>query len=106
MKPSVLAGIFLVYFAIGLMASELGYTTPVLSDVTNVPSAPDGGGSFWENLSAALAPISWAFNAIAGVFQMATFQADGMPTLVNGLVFVPIGFLVLLQVVRLIRGGG
>lgn len=98
--------IILLYIVIGGVAAQVGITEPLVASATAIPEAPNTGGGLIGKISAALAPIGWAFNAVGGLFQLATFQAEGVPPLVNTLIFAPVGFLLLWTGIKLIRGTG
>ncbi len=103
MKASfILAGVILVYVVLGYIAVETGMTAPVVDFAP--PDAPSGGGSLWDKISAVLAPLAWAFNAIASLFQLATFQGEDVPPLVNGLIFAPLGFIMVIVGIKIARG--
>lgn len=102
----IIVGIIVTYLVIGVIASETGLTTPIIEPESFVPSPPSDGGSWFDKLASILAPIGWAFNAIAAVFQLATFQSTGVPPLVNTIVFVPIGLLLIFAGIKIVRGGG
>lgn len=106
MKGSfIIAGLLMMYLLLGLVASETGMTEPLISQTVVAPDAPNENASFLQKLADALAPIAWAFNAVAGLFQLATYQADGVPPLVNTFIFAPIGFLLVFTGIKLIRSG-
>lgn len=102
----IIVGIIVTYLVIGVIASETGLTTPIVEPGTFIPDQPESGGSWIDKIATALAPIAWAFNAIAAVFQLATFQSTGVPPLVNSIVFVPIGLLLVFAGIKIVRGGG
>lgn len=105
MKSSiVLVGIITVYLVLGFIASETGLTEPIIDPRDMAPETPDASGSLWDKLSAIVAPLAWAFNAVAGLFQLATYQSDDVPPLVNTLIFAPIGLLLVFAGIKLIRG--
>lgn len=103
MKASfILGGLILVYVVLGYIAVETGMTEPVVD--FGAPDAPTGGGSLWDKISSVLAPLAWAFNAVASLFQLATFQAEDVPPLVNGLIFAPMGFVLVVVGIKMARG--
>ena len=105
MKASfMLVGIILIYTVIGFIAQETGLTEPII-DITT-PDSPAGGGSFWDKLSAALAPLMWAFNSMGSLLQLAAYQGEGIPPMVNTLIIAPLGMVVVFTVIKLVRGTG
>lgn len=102
MKVSVIVGMLLLYAVIGLLAGELGYTEPVVHQ--SVPDSPESGGSIFDKIASVLAPLTWAFNAVGSLFQLATFQVEGIPPLVNILIFTPMGGVLLFSGIKLARG--
>ena len=86
---------------VGFIGAELGLTQTGVESFSGVVTEPDSGG-----ISAALAPFTWAFSAAGSFFQMMTFQAAGIPVVVNTIIFLPFNFLFLYIVYRMIRGGG
>ena len=107
MKSSMmLVGIILIYIVIGFVAQETGLTDPVVDLDSFVPDSPNGDGSFWDKLSAALAPLMWAFNAVASLFQLASYSGNDIPPLVNTLIIAPLGLVLVFTGIKLIRGTG
>lgn len=105
MKSSItLVGILMVYLVIGFVASETGLTEPIMDSASFAPQSPSDGGSLWDKLSAVLGPLAWAFNAVGGLFQLATYQSDKVPPLVNTLVFAPLGLILVFTGIKLVRG--
>ncbi len=101
-----LVGIVAIYLLLGIIASETGLTEPVFDVTAIAPDNPDSGGSWWDKVSAILAPLGWMFNAIAALFQMATYSADDIPPLINTFIFAPLGLLIVFAGLKMIRGGG
>lgn len=106
MNPKLIAGLIVLYLVIGYMAVELGFASPAVEPATEIPNSPEQAASLWDKIASILAPLGWAFNAVAGLFQLASFQTDGVPPMVNSLIFLPMGMVVLISGIRLIRGGG
>ncbi len=100
----ILAGMILVYVVIGGIASEVGLTQPIIAEAIDVPQAPSEGGNWLDKLASILAPFAWAFNAVAGIFQLALYQADGVPVLVNTLILIPMGTLLIFRAFDMVRG--
>ena len=100
----LIAGMMLLYLVLGAVAAETGLTEPLISDAVSVPDAPNSNASFLQKLADALAPITWALNAIGGLFQLATYQSSEVPPLVNTFIFAPMGFVVLFFGIKIARG--
>lgn len=98
--------IALVFFLImtGWVAGEIGLTTDVI-EPPEQPDEPDVGGGIWGSIEALAGLIAWVFNSVASLFQLLTFQVEGLPTEVSLFIFVPISFGIFYLILVIIRGG-
>lgn len=104
MKSSLIfVAVLLLYMVLGAVAVETGLVEPQFTPQDFAPDSPSGGGSFWDKLSSALAPLGWAFNAVAALLTLASYQAD-VPAAVNTILFVPLGLVLVITVIKLVRG--
>lgn len=100
----MIAGIVIILIFVGFISTEVGLTSTTIEAPTGIES-PSGGG-IWGAITDALAPLSWAVNAVGSLFQLFTFQAQGLPVLANAIIVTPMAFAVFYIVIKLIRGGG
>jgi hypothetical protein len=98
LKLAVLAVMLL---SISLVAASLGLTSDPVELPTTVPE-PDAEAGFFETL---LLPFRWVWTAVVAFVQLMTFQTE-IPILVNTFFTAAIGVIILVFVVRIIRGGG
>lgn len=104
MKSSLLlVGVLLLYMVLGAVAVETGLVEPTFEPESFAPDSPAGGGGFFETIVSALAPLGWAFNAVAALLTLASYQAD-VPAAVNTILFVPLGLVLVITVIKLVRG--
>ncbi len=85
---------------LGLVASDLGFTGAVIEAPT-IPEPDDSGF-----LSGLLVPFRFAWSLVSSLFQLLTFQMDGVPIMVQLLIGGPIDMMVGLLLIRIIRGSG
>lgn len=104
MKSSfILVAVLLLYMVLGAVAVETGLVEPTFVPEELAPDSPSGSGGFWETITGALAPLGWAFNAVAALITLASYQAD-VPAAVNTILFVPLGLVLIITVIKLARG--
>lgn len=107
MKGSfMLVGIILIYLVIGAIAVETGLVEPQIDVQSFAPESPADGGSFWDKLSAVLAPLAWAYNSVAALLTLAAYSGEGIPAAVNTLIIAPLGLVLVFTVIKLVRGTG
>ncbi len=99
----LLVGIIAVYFMLGVIASETGLVEPVFDIENFAPDGPSESGGFLDKLSSIIAPLAWAFNAMAALFQLASYQAD-IPVIINTMFFAPLGLIVVITGIKIVRG--
>lgn len=104
MKSSLLlVAVLLLYMVLGAVAVETGLVEPSFTPDTLSPESPSTSGNWLSNLLAALAPLGWAFNAVAALLTLASYQAD-VPAAVNTILFVPLGLVLVITVIKMVRG--
>lgn len=96
-----IAILVVIMIFVGFVGQELNIGVDPIVDMTSVLE-PTGNG-VWDAIKSALAPLIWGFNAIASFFQLMTWQAEGLPTLVNVL-FTAIGFFMGYTLISFVRG--
>lgn len=94
-----LAVLVLLLFSISVVAGSLGLTTDTVDLPTNVPEPDD---SF---LGAFLAPLRWVWTAVVSFVALMTFQTE-IPWEVEAFFTMTISSIILVFLVRIIRGGG
>jgi hypothetical protein len=115
MKILLVGMLSLLLFTVGLVSNELGFTAPVIKvgappPITDNVEAPEQG--FWGSLfqgvtdvvTAVATPFVWAFNAVASIFQLLTFQVDELNSTLNGFISIILGMIIFMIIVLLIRG--
>lgn len=104
MKSSLLlVAVLLLYMVLGAVAVETGLVEPSFVPEQLTPDSPASSGGIWATITSALAPLGWAFNAVSALLTLASYQAD-VPPAVNTILFVPLGLVLVITVIKLARG--
>lgn len=85
--------LLVVMATVGGIGGYAGYT------VSGVPQ----GGAMSESTPGILGVIEWVWDSIAFLFNMATFQVDNMPAVIN-VIFVVMSLMTVFLIVKLARG--
>lgn len=93
-KLGVLALFLVIIFTVSAFCSHFGYT------VDGVPQA-----GFIEGQPGLLGAVQWAWDGLGFLFNMMTFQIDGVPELI-GIIFIIMSILSLFIVVSIFLPGG
>lgn len=97
-----IAVLVVIMLFVGYVGQELNIGVEPIIKIEKL-TEPTGSGIF-DAVKTALAPLAWGFNAMAAFLQIMTWQAHGVPTLVNVL-FTAIGFFMAFTMLKFIRGG-
>jgi len=95
-KYDVLIGLVIVMITTGLFGNHFGY---------EVNGVPQGAAMTQGATPGLLGILDFAWDSIVFMFNMTTFQVDGMPVFM-GAIFLVMGLSVVWLVVNLIRGSG
>lgn len=95
-KYGLLIGLLIVMLTVGAFGNHFGY------EVNGVPQ----GSSLTQGANPGLLGIlDFAWDSIVFMFNMTTFQVDGVPAWV-GMIFLIMGLAVVFLIVEIIRGNG
>lgn len=103
-KGFVIAALGILLILGSQLAQQLDLGISIFELHVGVLDSPESGGigGFFSSI---LQPFIWVFNVLATLFQIMTFQAEGIPPLA-AVIFTGIAVYMLYQTVRLVRGGG
>lgn len=93
-KLGVLILMLVIIFTVSLFGGHFGYT---------VDGVPKGGDI--SEAPGILGAISWAWNGLAFVYDMMSFQVDNMPVIINT-IFLIMGLVTLFLFVTMFLPGG
>lgn len=100
-KYSLLLLLVIVMVVAGLFGGHFGY---------EVDGVPQGGGEYaeldlgwWSWAEGIIGVVMWVWDAVVFLFNMATFQIDGMPVFISA-IFVVMSIMTMMLIVSLIRG--
>ena len=98
-KYGLLIFLLVVIFSVAGFGGYAGYT------VDGVPQAGslDEGVVESEEVPGILGVVEWVWDSVVFMFDMITFQVDGMPAFINT-IFLLVGLLIVFLIVSLIRG--
>lgn len=102
MTAKIILAVVFIMLLVGIVAQQLGYVAPVITVPDAALQQP-----WWSNIPVIGGLISadiYIVNACATFLALMTFQIEGIPGLVNTLIFVPIALMMLWLVVSLVRG--
>jgi hypothetical protein len=96
----------------GLLISQVSLQFGVTQEVWTTPSGlveptEDCSGflcSINAAIQAVLVPLRWAFNTVAVIVALMTYQVEGIPALINTVIISPIGAGILWLTAKLVRG--
>jgi hypothetical protein len=93
-KYSLLIGLLIIMLTVGLMGNHFGY---------EVNGVPQGAALTQGGNPGLLGILDFAWDSIVFMFNMTTFQVDGVPVWV-GAIFLIMGLMVVFLIVNIIRG--
>jgi len=93
-KYSLLIGLLIIMLTVGLMGNHFGY---------EVDGVPQGAALTQGGTPGLLGIVDFVWDSIVFMFNMTTFQVDGVPVWV-GAIFLIMGLMVVFLIVNIIRG--
>lgn len=94
---------FGIMFAFALVVGSVANMVGVTQDTPNAPGLPTdpGAGNIFDQI---LAPLKWAWDAVAAFFQLATFQVDSFPPIFSIMLVTPVVIVSVWLLIGRIRG--
>lgn len=86
---------------VSLISQELGITNLLIVRI-DPPATPDTGNI----LTGLITVVATAINLIWSFVQIMTYQVNGIPTILNTFIMLPMSFMIGYIYIRVIRGGG
>lgn len=83
---------------LGFVASDFGFAGPTVA--TPVINAPEDVG-FFDGI---LLPFKFAWSLVTSLFQLMTFQMDGIPPVIAAIIGGTIDMMVGFVIIKIIRG--
>lgn len=93
-RYAVLLALVIIIVTTGLVGGHFGYT---------VHGVPQGGGVLQGSNPGIVGFFDWVWDSIVFLFNMTTFQVDGMPVFISA-VFLVMSVMMFFLIISLVRG--
>lgn len=103
MQRAMFVGMMLFFMlVIGFVGGELGITQTSVAAI--VVEKPESSGGILNTISNVVAPFVIVWELLGSFFQIISFQAAGIPTTVNTILFIPIAGIMGWLIIQIVRG--